>query len=357
MQNSVVIASNPSLHVLVGRLRAAGWVAMDTEADSLHAYPEKLCLLQFSLPGADELVDPLARIDLAPLWEALSRHEIIFHGADYDLRLLRKNHRFVPRTIFDTMLAARLLGRREFGLGILVENYLHEKLEKGSQKADWARRPLTPRMEKYARNDTRYLKPLSDMLRSELEQRGRLAWHEEMCAWLVRECAAPPADDSTDPWRIKGSHRLGRPGLAVLRELWRWREDEALSANKPPYFILSHEMLVDLAANATTTHDPQSLLPRHLLPERRKTLAEALERGLKTTEHHLPEIARSNSRRPDPAEKRRFEELRTRRDRHARELEMDPTLIASRSTLALLAHDWDRYHPELMTWQRGLLQH
>src|SRR6185369_12414340 len=96
-------------------LRAAKWVALDTEADSLHAYPEKVCLIQVSTVSGDRLVDPLAGLDLAPILEALSGHELIMHGADYDLRLLRRHHRFVPKAVFDTMLAARLLGVQKFG--------------------------------------------------------------------------------------------------------------------------------------------------------------------------------------------------------------------------------------------------
>ena len=170
-----MIDSEPKLAVFLPVLRAAPWVAVDTEADSLHAYPEKVCLIQISTDSSDRLVDPLARLDLGPLLDALSGHELIMHGADYDLRLLRKHHEFVPSSIFDTMLAARLLGLRQFGLGHLVENYLGVKLEKGPQKANWAVRPLTERMERYARNDTHYLKPLADHLKSQLETEGRLA--------------------------------------------------------------------------------------------------------------------------------------------------------------------------------------
>ena len=166
-------------------LRAATWVAVDTEADSLHAYPEKVCLIQISTVSGDRLIDPLAGLNLDPLLEALSGHELIMHGADYDLRLLRKHHEFVPSAIFDTMLAARLLGLRQFGLGHLVEKYLGIKLEKGAQKANWAMRPLTERMERYARNDTHYLKPVADQLKAELQTKDRLAWQQESCAQLI----------------------------------------------------------------------------------------------------------------------------------------------------------------------------
>src|SRR5580765_7738674 len=141
-------------------LHQADWI----EADSLHAYPEKLCLLQISIAGEDELLDPLSSMDMRPALEILRQRELIIHGADYDLRLLRKCCDFVPSAIVDTMLASRLLGGREFGLTHLVSKYLGVPLEKGPQKANWARRPLTPRMEVYARHDPRYLKPLADLL-------------------------------------------------------------------------------------------------------------------------------------------------------------------------------------------------
>src|SRR5580698_3161578 len=119
-----MIDSDGKLAEFLPVLRAADWVALDTEADSLHAYPEKLCLLQISTAAGDKLIDPLSGIDLEPLWGELKRHQLIMHGADYDLRLLRKNHSFVPHAIFDTMLASRLLGEREFGLVNLLKNYL-----------------------------------------------------------------------------------------------------------------------------------------------------------------------------------------------------------------------------------------
>src|SRR4029079_3000897 len=120
----------------------------------------------------------------------------------YDLRLLRKTFDFKPTSIFDTMLAARLVGAREFCLGTLAAKYRGVKLEKGPQKADWARRPLTPRMEEYARNDTRFLKPLADLLRQQLEEKGRLKWHEEACQRLIEECSIVRTPDPDQVWRI-----------------------------------------------------------------------------------------------------------------------------------------------------------
>jgi ribonuclease D len=334
----------------------AEWLALDTEADSLHAYPEKICLIQISTVAGDKLIDPLAGLNIAPLLEALNDHVLIMHGADYDLRLFRKHHSFVPRAIFDTMLAARLLGHVQFGLSNLVSHYLGVTLDKGSQKADWARRPLTPKMENYARNDTHYLKLLSDKLRVELEQKGRLAWHQESCDQLIEECAEEKLPDPDKVWRVKGSNILGRQALGVLRELWRWRENEALAANRPPYFILPHDALIKIAASVVNGEKVQSLIPSRFSERRRNELKHAIERGLKLAEHLQPHPLRPMSRRQTEDEKRRFVHLQRRRDERASELGIDATLIASKAMLLALAEDWDANQNELMNWQRELLK-
>ena len=350
-----MIDSEQKLEAFLPTMRASEWVAVDTEADSLHAYPEKVCLIQISTAAGDELIDPLANLDLTPLLDALSGHELIMHGADYDLRLLEKHHRFIPSMIFDTMLASRLLGLSQFSLSHLVEKYLGVKLEKGAQKANWAIRPLTERMEKYARNDTHYLRPLEEKLKPELQAQGRLEWHQETCARLVIDSTKERVPDGDSVWRVKGSHVLGRPALAVLRELWKWRETEAIRANRPPYFVLSHEALVTIAAAAVDSHSIESFLPRNISERRKAGLLKAVAHGLQVPPDRQPEILRPTGRRPSEAERRRFMELQRRRDARAAHLGIDPTLIASRGVLSLLAHDWQKNAPELMTWQQKLL--
>ena len=348
--------TDQKLTAFLRTLQQATWVAVDTEADSLHAYPEKVCLIQISTLAGDELIDPLARVNLDPFLDALSGHELIMHGADYDLRLLRKHHEFVPSAIFDTMLAARLLGLRQFSLGNLVEKYLGVKLEKGAQKANWALRPLTERMERYARNDTHYLKPLADKMKPELVAKNRMRWHQESCARLIAESSRNKPADMDSVWRIKGSHLLGRPALAILRELWQWRELEAVTSNKPPYFVLSHEALVEIAAAASTARPIDTFLPRHFSQRRRAALMNAIAQGLGVSPEHHPKILRNISRRPSEAERQRFLDLQARRDASATELAIDPTLIASRAVLSDLAHNWEKYQGELMDWQRELLE-
>src|SRR5881394_4646518 len=182
-----VIASVSQLTELLSQIESVDRVAVDTEADSLHCYREKLCLLQVSLPGRDYIVDPLANVDLEPLCAALERKEIVLHGADFDLRLLRRGLNFSARRIFDTVIAARLLGIRDFSLAALVERYFKVKLAKGSQKANWGRRPLSARMIEYAINDTHYLLLLADCLESQLRERDQLDWLRQSCQRAIEQ--------------------------------------------------------------------------------------------------------------------------------------------------------------------------
>lgn len=351
-----MIDTSEKLAAFLPEVRGAEWIAIDTEADSLHAYPEKVCLIQISTAAGDRLLDPLAGVDINPFLDALAGRELIFHAADYDLRLLLKHHAFTPTAIFDTMLAARLLGERQFGLSNLVEKFLGVKLDKGAQKADWARRPLTEKMETYARNDTRYLKPLEDRLKSELQARGRLAWHQESCAQLITDCTRPVAVDADAIWRIKGSSFLERPALAFLRELWHWREREAVAANRPPFFVLAHEKMIDIAAAAAEHKPVEPLIPPRMHPRRRENLLEAVRAARALSPDQFPEKIRHRSQRPTEEEFRRFREIEKLRDKRAHDLGIDPTIIASKSTLGDLARDWDRHAAELMRWQHDLLK-
>jgi ribonuclease D len=350
-----VIEEQSKLEAILPGLEASKWIAIDTEADSLHAYPEKLCLLQISYEGGDRLVDTLSGMDIAPLLRIFKNHQLILHGADYDLRLLRRTFNFVPTHIFDTMTAARLLGYTQFGLQHLVDKHLAVKLEKGAQKMNWARRPLTSRMEEYARNDTRYLKPLSDALKAELEEKGRLKWQDETCSQLIEDCSEVPVIDGDSVWRMRGSDRLDRRGLAVLRELWKWREKEAVAANKPPFFILNHDVLLALAHEAEHIPHIEKLLPHRLSTRKREAILHAIAHAKRIPDTDLPKKRVNVLYQPTVDEQRRFFALRQARDRKAHELGIDPTLIASRSTLVLLSQDFKRYEDKLMNWQRDLL--
>jgi ribonuclease D len=207
----------------------------------------------------------------------------------------------------------------------------------------------------YARNDTRFLKPLEEKLRAEMVAKGRLAWHEESCARLIVESSVPPFVDPDDCWRIKGSTFLESPALAILRELWHWREREAIGASRPPFFVLAHEKMIEIAIAVAEQKPVEHLIPPRMHPRRRENLLEALVVARTVTPDKFPAKILHRSQRPTEAEFRRFRELEKIRDRHAQELVLDPTLIAPKSVLGDLARDWEKYAPKLMNWQRALL--
>jgi ribonuclease D len=211
-------------------------------------------------------------------------------------------------------------------------------------------------MEAYARNDTHHLRPLEQKLNAELRARGRLAWHQESCARLIVDCSRPVVADADGVWRIKGSTFLDRAALAVLRELWHWRESEALAANRPPFFVLPHEKMVEISIAVSEKKPFDHLISPRMHPRRRENLLSAIRAAQAVPPEKFPEKIRHRSQRPTEAEFRRFREIEKRRDQHAHELGIDPTLIAPKSVLGDLARDWDKHAPELMRWQQELLQ-
>jgi ribonuclease D len=348
-----VIASAPRLGELLAQLKAIDRVAVDTEADSLHCYREKLCLIQIGLPGQDYVVDPLADVDLSPLSRALGEKEIVLHGADYDLRMLRRGLNFAASRIFDTVIAARLLGIREFSLAALVKRYFGVDLGKGSQKANWARRPLSARMLTYAINDTHYLLPLADRLESQLRERNRLEWLRQSCLRAIEQAASERVRDEDELWRVRGAGSLGAREAAVLRALWKWREKEAEAADRPPFHILQNHQLLDAAVKFALGSIPDY---QHFSFRRRQAFRAGAETALQLPQSEWPKPLRRFGTRPSPETKRRGEELRQRRDRAAKALDLEPSFIAPRSTLEAIAADQGRAEKLLVPWQRELLR-
>jgi ribonuclease D len=348
-----VIATSSQLRELLPELESVDRVAIDTEADSLHCYREKLCLLQISISQRDVIVDPLADVDVAPLREALANKEIVLHGADYDLRLLRRNLNFVPQKIFDTVIAARLMGIREFSLAALVQRYFQIELAKGSQKANWAQRPLPSRMAEYAVNDTRYLLPMAERLETELNSRNRMEWFRQSCQRALELAAIDRERDLDEAWRISGAGALRGRASAVLRELWNWREREAEAADRPPFHILQNRELLSAAERFAVGESPDY---KHFSDRRRRAFRQAAERGMQLPEKDWPVRPRRSGTRPSADVVRRIEELRRHRDRATKDLDLEPSFIAPRATLEAIAADQTRADALLVPWQRELLR-
>jgi ribonuclease D len=347
-----VIANAGQLRELRPQLESVDRVAIDTEADSLHCYREKLCLLQISIPGGDFIVDPLADVDLAPLRDALADKEILLHGADYDLRLLRRNLNFVPKRIFDTAIAARLIGLREFSLEALLKGYFEIELTKGSQKANWAQRPLSKKMAEYAINDTRYLLPLAERLQAELTSRGRMEWFRQSCQRALDFSAVDRERDVDEAWRISGAGALRGRASAVLRELWNWREREAEAVDRPPFHILQNRELI---YSAERFAHGETAGYKHFSDRRRRAFCEAAERGMQLPEKDWPVRPRRFGTRPSTEVIKRIDKLRHNRDHAAKELHIEPSFIAPRATLEAIGADPSRADALLVPWQRELL--
>jgi ribonuclease D len=349
---SSLIATSSQLTDVLKAIEPADRVAIDTEADSLHCYKEKLCLLQISVPTRDAIVDPLTDIDLAPLRDALADKEIVLHGADYDLRLLRRNLSFAPRTIFDTVIAARMMGIREFSLAALVQRYFGIELAKGSQKANWAQRPLSARMAEYAVNDTRYLLPMAERLEAELNSRNRMDWFRQSCQRALELAAIDRERDVDEAWRISGAGALRGRASAVLRELWNWREKEAEAVDRPPFHILQNRELLHSAEKFATGESPDY---KHFSDRRRRAFRQAAERGMQLPERDWPVRPRRFGARATAEVVKRIENFRRNRDHAAKDLQIESSVIAPRATLEAIAADQTRADALLVPWQRELL--
>jgi ribonuclease D len=348
-----IVANTAQLADLLPQIEKCDRVAIDTEADSLHCYREKLCLLQLSVPGKDYVIDPLAAFELAPLAAVLAPREIVLQGADFDLRLLRRAMNFSPHRVFDTVIAARLLGIREFSLAALVQRFFGVELSKGSQKANWAQRPLPLRMVEYAINDTHYLLPLAEKMETELQKAGRLEWFRESCQRALEQATIDRVRELDDVWRISGAGKLRGLAAAVLRELWGWREREAEAADRPPFHILQNQELLRAAETFAAGNQADY---RHFSSRRRQAFRDAAQRALQMPEAEWPAPPRRFGTRPSLEVVRRGEKSRQLRDRVAGDLGLEPAFVASRSTLETIAAAPESAATLLVPWQRRLLE-
>ena len=347
-----LISKGAQLSELMKEIAPHSRIAIDTEADSLHCYKEKLCLLQISTPQSDAIVDPLADVDLVPLCNALADKEIVLHGADYDLRLLRRNLNFIPQRVFDSVIAARMIGIREFSLAALLKRYFEIELVKGSQKANWAQRPLSARMAEYAINDTRYLLPLAEKLEIELNSRNRMEWFRQSCQRALDQAAIDRERDVDEAWRISGAGALRGRAAAVLRELWNWREKEAEAVDRPPFHILQNRELLHSAERFAAGETPDY---KYFSDRRRRKFREAAEHALQLSEKDWPVRLKRSGTRPTAEVVKRSEQLRRNRDHAEKELHIESSFIAPRATLDAIAADQSRADALLVPWQRELI--
>lgn len=273
---SQFVANQEEFEALLERLREAKAFALDTESNSFHAYFERVCLLQISDRTADFAVDPFA-VDVRPLGALLADPavEVVLHAADYDIRCLKREFGFVFRALFDTMLAAKVLGRTAVGLAALVREQFGVAMAKEQQRSDWGRRPLTPEQIAYAHADTRFLLPLKDALAQQLDRAGKLA---DARAAFERQAACVPAVkrfDADGYQKIRGYRALDEKGRAVAKVLYLLREECARLSNRPPFKVYGDEAILELARRR---------------PESLSELSRVRGVGISTVKRNGPEI-------------------------------------------------------------------
>ncbi|MBL9118244.1 MAG: HRDC domain-containing protein [Verrucomicrobiaceae bacterium] len=326
---------------------------LDTEADSLHHYSEKLCLIQLAYSDRFALIDPLAIPDMSPLLAVLDELEVWFHGADYDLTLFRKTYNWVPACIRDTQIAARLTGSRQFGLAALVEQHFGKTLSKASQKADWSRRPLPPVMLSYAVDDVRYLLPLADKLIGQLEILNRLPWFQQSCDALRKSVTERTAVIREEPWRVQGSGRLHPRGLAALKALWEWRDTVAMGRDIPCFRVMSNKQLVEVALALEAGRELPP--PNGWRPRWKQEYRQVVEGVLASPESSWPKRQRNHGGRLTEKARLLLDKLCGEREKSAAELELEPSLLGSKSVLEQIVSQPEAIS-ELMAWQYDVLR-
>jgi ribonuclease D len=338
-----LIDTQPAFEALMDAVEGAPLVALDTEAASFHRYHDRVYLVQLTVPGRTVVIDPLGLTDLGRLGRLLADpgSEKIFHDADYDLRLFQKEYGFEPRRLFDTRIAAQFTAEPGIGLAALLAKYFDVRPDKRFQRADWSARPLTDGMLEYAAGDTHLLCELRSILRGNLIEMGRLSWAEEEFG-LVESTRWDPgeADPRVTFMKLKGARKLDRRALAILRELYVWRETTASALDRATFRVLGNEVLFHLATHPAKSREDLGRV-RGIGPDtvnrRGDELLDAIARGLAIPEDELPKFVRGARHAHDPEFETRVGALKLRRNALAEEFALQPGVLCPNAILEGIA--------------------
>jgi len=338
---SRMIDTLPALEKFATALSRKKIIGVDLEADSMHHYQEKVCLVQIADAKQCVVIDPLKIGCLSPLKPVFSNPDIqkVFHGSDYDVRSLYRDFEISICNLFDTELAYRFLGNRESGLEAVLCHRFDVKLDKKFQRRDWSVRPLPEEMVAYAAADVFYLIPLAKMLQKELDQKERTAWVTEECLNLSR--VRPPSSNNQPMYlKFKGAGRLEPKSLAVLEALLELRDRIAAEKDRPHYKIFGNESLKNLALleNSDLKHlERACALSRKQIGMYGGAIQEAIRKALAIPENRLPLYPRKRSQYIEPAVRKRMKVLKAWRDKKADTLQLDPSIVFSKAQIAAIA--------------------
>lgn len=337
LPDPILITRSAALHRLADALRHESILAVDTESNSLFAYRERVCLIQFSTESHDFLVDPLSLDDLTPLAPIFSdpRTQKVFHAAEYDLICLKRDFNFEFSNLFDTMLAARILGREAIGLGAILQSEYGVRVDKRNQRANWGQRPLPKHLLRYAQLDTHYLIHLRNQLHAELRESGMWPLASED---FNRACAVDgrmPDDKTDDCWRVSGSTDLPAQNAAVLMELCHYRDQIARNINRPLFKVIGDKTLLQIADqcpnNLDNLADIKGMTHRQIERHGKAILA-AVKRGQRANPIYPP-----RSPRPEDDFLDRLEALRNWRKNTARKMGVNSDVVLPRDLLYEIA--------------------
>jgi ribonuclease D len=358
---AVYLDKAPEVDRFLSEISEVKELALDTEGASFHRFLDRIYLLQISTREESAIIDPLPIGSPARLGQLLESKgvEVVFHDADYDLRLLHQDYGWHVTNIFDTRVASQLLGIKSFGLAALLEQFFDVKLDKKHQRADWSMRPLTPDMLAYAAQDTRYLLQLKDHMKSELTRRGRLHWAEEEFARL--EGTRWEAEQSMEGFlRLKGARDLSRRELAVLREVANWRDTVAAQLDRATFRVIGNEALFEIARRAPMNTSELSTIkgmPKGMIERAGADIVAAVRHGMEVPEAELPKFPKGQRWNKDRDFDEKVNRLKAVRDAAATRLELDPGVLCSRERLENIARSGARtvedlaVVPDLRRWQ------
>lgn len=336
-----LITTTAALARLMAELRTEPILALDTEASSFHRYKERICLIQLSTRGKTWLIDPITVQDMEPLGEALATPAIewVIHDADYDLRMLKKMYGFRAANVFDTMVSVELLNEPELGLAANLHKHFGVVLNKKFQKADWSKRPLSNDMLAYAAMDTTHLIAFRDILKAQLEAKGRMAWAQEEFEALVHIPFAP-VEEEPGFLRVKGAKALKPKQLAVLRELHAWREGLAEKLDRAPFMVLGNDVMIE--ASKEPPEDLQALAARKgvgesIIARSGPAIMKAIATGLAVPKEQWPRVPKPKRYDRDEDYEERLKRLKRKRDEIAIARDLRQGIVCPNHVLSEIA--------------------
>ena len=359
------VDTDQALSQCISTIKEVNEVALDIEGSSLHSYKDKVCLIQIATNREVFIIDSLAQIALDDLLEILKSKLLVLHGGDYDLRMLYMHYQFIPKgEVFDTMLAAELVGSEALSLAALIEQNFNVSISKSSQKSDWSKRPLSDKQLEYAAIDVLYLLELRLIFAKRLSDLERNEWHEEWCEKIVKNTRVQK--EKEEAWRIKGAGLLSSKELNYLKHLWLWRDAKAEELDRPSFKVISNQFLLKFAQITAQCKDKilknQFSFPKNVNEKFHTSIQEALVKASNIDRGAWPK-KKMGVRVKEIYDKKRFANIKNHISTKAKELGLRPSLILSNNELTEFlkvqktSGNNEAYkHVNLMKWQKALVK-